>query len=74
MKGNPFINVRLAPQSKAVWRLAAERAGKSLSEYIRAAVSARVRAAYPELYECATCGVLVADSTEHVHATSWQGS
>ena len=75
MRGNPFIYVRLDPQQRDAWRKVAKREGRSLSEYIRAAVNAKIVSEY-ELHECATCGVLVSDGDagQHVHAASWQGS
>ena len=74
MRGNRFIQLRIDEQQRDVWGEAADFAGIDLSRYIRGAVCARIVAENPDLYECATCGVLVSNESTHEHAASWQGT
>ena len=37
-RGNPPIRIRLAPEVRARWQTAADKAGVSLSEWVRAVI------------------------------------
>ena len=37
-RGNPPVRVRLAPELRARWQAAADKAGVSLSEWVRAVI------------------------------------